>query len=53
MPIKEASVDLWVARQLDNNRIKYCPQGSAGYAIYREGKFISTSDVMYGYADWS
>lgn len=28
MPIKEASVDLWVARQLDDNRIKYCPQGS-------------------------
>ena len=26
--------------------------GSAGYAIYREGEFISTSDVMYGYADW-
>lgn len=28
MPTKEASVDLWVARQLDDNRIKYCPQGS-------------------------
>lgn len=26
--------------------------GSAGYAIYRKGEFISTSDVMYGYADW-
>lgn len=26
--------------------------GSAGYAIYREGPFISSSDVIYGYADW-
>lgn len=26
--------------------------GSAGYAIYKRGKFISTSDVIYGYADW-
>lgn len=26
--------------------------GSAGYAIYRARDFISTSDVMYGYADW-
>lgn len=26
--------------------------GSAGYAIYKRGKFISTSDVIYGYANW-
>jgi hypothetical protein len=26
--------------------------GSAGYAIYKREKFISTSDVIYGYADW-
>lgn len=26
--------------------------GSAGYAIYKARDFISTSDVMYGYADW-
>lgn len=26
--------------------------GSAGYAIYRAREFVSTSDVMYGYADW-
>lgn len=26
--------------------------GAAGYAIYRERPFISTSDVMYGYAKW-
>lgn len=24
----EATVDLWVARQLDDNNIRYCPQGS-------------------------
>lgn len=26
--------------------------GSAGYAIYKQESFISTSDVIYGYADW-
>lgn len=26
--------------------------GSAGYAIYKREKFISTSDVIYGYSDW-
>ncbi len=26
--------------------------GSAGYAIYKAESFISTSDVIYGYADW-
>ena len=26
--------------------------GSAGYAIYKKEPFISTSDVIYGYADW-
>lgn len=26
--------------------------GSAGYAIYKAEAFISTSDVIYGYADW-
>lgn len=26
--------------------------GSAGYAIYKQEPFISTSDVIYGYADW-
>ena len=26
--------------------------GAAGYAIYRERPFISTSDVVYGYANW-
>ena len=26
--------------------------GSAGYAIYKREPFISTSDVIYGYADW-
>lgn len=26
--------------------------GSAGYAIYKRERFISTSDVIYGYADW-
>lgn len=26
--------------------------GSAGYAIYKSTPFISTSDVMYGYARW-
>lgn len=26
--------------------------GSAGYAIYKAAPFISTSDVMYGYAQW-
>ena len=26
--------------------------GSAGYAIYKREDFISTSDVIYGYADW-
>ncbi|WP_249288260.1 hypothetical protein [Mobiluncus curtisii] len=26
--------------------------GSAGYAMYKEELFISTSDVIYGYADW-
>lgn len=26
--------------------------GSAGYAIYKHESFISTSDVIYGYADW-
>ena len=26
--------------------------GSAGYAIYKQEDFISTSDVIYGYADW-
>ena len=33
MPTKEASVDLWVARQLDDNQIKYCPQGSDVFEI--------------------
>lgn len=26
--------------------------GSAGYAIYKEEPFISTSDVIFGYAKW-
>lgn len=26
--------------------------GSAGYAIYKSSSFVSTSDVMYGYASW-
>ena len=26
--------------------------GSAGYAIYKQENFVSTSDVIYGYADW-
>lgn len=26
--------------------------GSAGFAIYKAEKFISTSDVLYGYASW-
>ena len=26
--------------------------GAAGYAIYRESEFVSTPDVIYGYADW-
>lgn len=26
--------------------------GSAGYAVYKREKFISTSDVIYGYSDW-
>lgn len=26
--------------------------GAAGYAIYKAEPFISTSDVIYGYADW-
>ena len=26
--------------------------GSAGYAIYKKEPFISTSDVIYGYAKW-
>lgn len=26
--------------------------GSAGYAIYKAESFISTSDVIYGYANW-
>lgn len=28
MASQEAKVDLWVARQLDDNRIKHCPKGS-------------------------
>lgn len=28
MPKQEVNVDLWVARQLDDNHIKYCAQGS-------------------------
>ena len=26
--------------------------GSAGYAIYEQEPFVSTSDVIYGYASW-
>lgn len=26
--------------------------GSAGFAIYKAEQFISTNDVLYGYADW-
>ncbi len=26
--------------------------GSAGYAVYKEKEFISTSDVIFGYAGW-
>lgn len=26
--------------------------GSAGYAIYKQEPFVSTSDVIYGYASW-
>ena len=26
--------------------------GSAGYAIYKQEPFVSTSDVIFGYADW-
>lgn len=26
--------------------------GSAGFAIYKKESFVSTSDVIYGYADW-
>ncbi len=26
--------------------------GSAGYAIYKQEPFVSTSDVIYGYAQW-
>lgn len=26
--------------------------GAAGFAIYKAEQFISTSDVLYGYADW-
>lgn len=26
--------------------------GAAGYAIYKKESFISTTDVIYGYADW-
>lgn len=26
--------------------------GAAGYAIYRESAFVSTSDVIFGYGDW-
>lgn len=26
--------------------------GSAGFAVYKAESFVSTSDVLYGYADW-
>lgn len=39
---------------LDGNCIGFIKNGdgSAGFAIYKAEKFISTSDVLYGYADW-
>ena len=39
---------------LDGNCIGFIKNGdgSAGFAIYKSERFISTSDVLYGYADW-
>ena len=39
---------------LDGNCIGFIKNGdgSAGFAIYKAERFISTSDVLYGYADW-
>lgn len=39
---------------LDGNCIGFIKNGdgSAGFAIYKAEQFISTSDVLYGYADW-
>ena len=39
---------------LDGNCIGFIKNGdgSAGFAIYKAERFVSTSDVLYGYADW-
>lgn len=39
---------------LDGNCIGFIKNGdgSAGFAIYKAERFISTSDVLYGYANW-
>lgn len=39
---------------LDGNCIGFIKNGdgSAGFAIYKRERFVSTSDVLYGYADW-
>lgn len=39
---------------LDGNCIGFIKNGdgSAGFAIYKAEPFISTSDVLYGYAEW-
>lgn len=39
---------------LDGNCIGFIKNGdgSAGFAIYKAERFISTSDVLYGYASW-
>lgn len=39
---------------LDGNCIGFIKNGdgSAGFAIYKAEPFVSTSDVLYGYADW-
>lgn len=50
MAKREISVDLWVARQLDDNHIDYCPQGSSVLEIDRALKSASkrgTGNVGY------
>lgn len=39
---------------LDGNCIGFIKNGdgSAGFAIYKAERFISTNDVLYGYANW-
>lgn len=42
------------SKVLDGNCIGFIKNGdgSAGFAIYKSERFISTSDILYGYADW-